>query len=566
MVVAPGWRQSHDTTSVRFRDVTEAAGLEFPYVYGTPSRPYVTDSGGSGAAWLDYDTDGRVDIAIANGLPGPSGQPHAATRAALAGTPLRESLAPDGSVASHALFRNLGGRFVDVAAAAGLDDAAWANAVVAADVDNDGFDDVYITAIGPDRLYRNNGDGTFAVWSAGLDDPGWGTGAVFSDWDLDGDLDLYAVRYVDFDAGSTATLGDGVCNYLGIEVFCGPRGLTGQRDVLMMNDDAKFGTLAESAIDPDLGFGFAALAVDCDGTAPAEIYVANDSNMNLLYRFGGGGVEDLSLFSGAGFSGGGLEQAGMGVSASDFDGDGDFDLLVSNFQHDYNTLYENIGDCAFRDVTAERGLAAAAYPYMGWASLFADLDGDGDEDLFVANGHLYPQLEQLDVEPFGQRDLVFLSRLRETGRADFDQLEPPAGAATDAALSSRSAAFADFDNDADLDLLVTHIDRPPRLLENSTAGSAAALRITLIGRQSNRDALGATVRVRSGNVEQWRELRRTDGYLGSNDPRLLIFLPGGVADEVEVRWPFGETWRGQAIAPGAVVLDEQRGLIARRDR
>ena len=446
----------------------------------------------------------------------------------------------------------------------GIQESVWASGAAAADLDNDGFVDVYVTAIGSNRLYRNNGDGTFSVWDAGVEDDHFGTGAAFVEWSRTGQLDLYLVNYIDFDGARTATLGDGVCHYLGIEVFCGPIGLRGDRDVLFLSGaDGTFQPSDDPAVDPDSLYGFAALPFDCDGQAPAELYVANDSNTNLLYRLTESGLEDLSLLSGAGFSAGGMEQAGMGLTSADYDGDGDFDLLVTNFQHDYNTLYENLGDCTFIDVTADRGLAAAAYPYMGWAPLFLDIDGDGDQDLFVANGHLYPQIAGRGLEPFGQRNLLFLNRLRETGAPAFDEVGAQAGAGLQLELTSRTAVAADYDNDGDLDLLITHMDVGPELLANETTMRFPSLTLTLIGRSANRSALGSVVRVKSGGLEQWLELHRGDGYLGTNDARLVVYLPGGQAQELEIRWPDGGTTLLHEVASGTVVIDQERGVIAR---
>jgi hypothetical protein len=547
-----------------FVDVTRAAGIEFDAVYGAAERPYVTDSGGSGAAWLDYDRDGRLDVALVNGLAGPSARPYAATAAALAGAPLAESLRADGSLPRGDLFRGTGANFAPVGSRAGFAPAAWSNAAVVADVDDDGWPDVYITTIGANLMLRNNGDGTFSRTPSGAEDARWSTGAAFLDWDLDGDLDLYVANYVDFDGATTATLGDGVCNFLGIEVFCGPMGLAGSRDAFYENRGGSFFAWDLPEVDPDATFGFAALPLDCDGRPGQEIYVANDSNINLLYRRDGDQVEDLSLFSGAGFSGAGREQAGMGISSADVDGDGDFDLLVSNFQHDYNTFYENLGDCTFQDSSTRSGLAADSYEHMAWAALFLDVDGDGDEDAIVANGHLYPQLADRGLAQFAQPGQVFLNRLRETGAAVFELSDDQSDLSRP--RSARGAAYGDFDGDADHDLLLTQIDAPPVLLRNDAAAARAAVRLTLVGRASSRLPFGATVRVTSGGVTQHRELRHGDGYLGSNDTRMLVHLPGGRADQLEVVWPDGTTTVLHDVAPGDLLIDQVYGLRARRER
>ena len=454
---------------VPFTDVTREVGVDFNVVYGTPERPYVTDSGGVGGAWLDFDNDGRLDLALGNGLAGPSDRPYEATAAAMAGDPMPGSFDGSGALPRASLFRNDGARFAAVGDRARFDLAAWANAIVAVDVDNDGWTDIYVTTIGANVLLRNNGDGTFSRWVTGAEDARWSTGAAFVDWDADGDLDLYVANYVDFDPSTTATLGDGVCNFLGIEVFCGPMGLAGSRDRFYENRDGRFEAWHESTVDTDATFGFAVIAVDCDGRPGQEIYVANDSNINLLYRAAAGGIEDLSLFSGAGFSGAGREQAGMGIGAADADGDGDTDLLVSNFQHDYNTFYENIGDCTFQDSSTRIGLAADSYEYMAWASFFLDADGDGDDDVVVVNGHLYPQLGDRGLQDYAQPGQLFLNQLRETGAPGFRISDDVGGLGTP--RIGRGAAYGDFDNDADLDLLVVPIGGSPELLRNDVGGA-----------------------------------------------------------------------------------------------
>ncbi|MFQ5744175.1 MAG: CRTAC1 family protein [Acidobacteriota bacterium] len=550
---------------VRFVDVAAEAGILFTNVYGTLEKAYITEMGGSGAGWLDYDLDGWPDLLLVNGLPGPADDPVAATREALRAD--GPQLPEDGSSGTgNALFRNLGSAFERVGDVAGVADRMWGNGVAVGDVDDDGFGDLYVTAIGSNRLYRNNGDGTFSVWPAGAEDEGWGTSALFTDWDGDGHLDLYVANYVDFDAAATATLGDGLCFYRGIEVFCGPEGLQGARDILYRNNgDGSFTRWPQAEVDGEATYGFALVATDCDGDQRPDIYVADDSTINLLYRHDGeAGIEDWSLFGGAGYNGGGQEQAGMGVTAADYDGDGDIDLYVTNFQHDYNTLYRNRGDCVFEDTSEQLGLASSSFPYMGWAPQFADLDGDADEDLFVANGHIHPQLDAAGLEPYRQRNLLYLNQLSESGEAGFLEARDSAGPGLAIATSSRSAAVADFDDDGDVDLLVTNINARPNLLRNDSDSQYPVLRLSLIGRHGNRDAYGARVMVESGGRRQVRELRASDGYLSSNDVRLLVFLPGGRAERVQVQWPGGGVTELRDVAPAWLVIDELGGIVARR--
>lgn len=550
--------QRNNASGVDLEVATKDAGIIFEHLYGGPDKGYIMEMGGSGGAWLDYDLDGRMDLLLVNGVPGVSADPPAAAAA------YAQSIAGRESPAGHRLFRNHETRFEEVAARVGIDHVAWGNGAAVGDVDNDGFPDLYVTAIGTNALYRNNGDGTFSPWPAGIEDERWSTSALFTDWDADGNLDLYVANYVDFDAARIPALEDGDCQYRGIDVHCGPEGLTGEADAFYRNlGDGTFAPWPGTEIDADATFGFALVATDCDQDHRADIYVATDSTANLLYRHAADDTpEDWSLFSGAGYSGTGREQAGMGATAADYDEDGDLDLFVTNFQHDYNTLYTNLGGCLFDDDTERLGLATPSLPFMGWGAQFLDIDGDGDQDIFVANGHVYPQLDAAGLESWGQRNLLHVNLLSETGQVGFREIGTEAGDGMQTAASSRGALVADYDNDADLDILVTNLNAAPTLLRNASPDPAPALRLSLIGRATNRTAYGARVTIESGGRKQVLELRGSDGYLGSNDPRLLVFLPGGNADRVEVQWGNGETTVLSDVAPGWLIVDEARGVIA----
>jgi hypothetical protein len=543
---ARAWQQAQPApSSPQFATVSGNQGIDFMHQLGDGSGDYVSESGGSGGAWLDYDVDGRLDVVLVNGL---------------------SAWRDPSSGSGHALFRNYGERFGQAPAAAGVRDRVWGSGATVADVDNDGFPDLFITALGADRLYRNNGDGTFTPWPVGVEGDGWGTSATFTDWDNDGFVDLYVARYLDFDQEGTPAPGDGVCFYRGIEVFCSPETFEGSRDLFYRNaGDGSFLPWMESEVDPDATYGFALVATDCDDDGLPEIYVANDANMNLLHRrTSEGGLEDWALFSGAGYSGDGREQAGMGATAADFDGDGLLDIFVTNFQNDSNTLYRNLGGCSFEDVTSRRRLATSSYPFMGWAAQFFDADGDGDQDLYIANGHIHPQLDAAGLESWAQRNLFYLNLLRESGIPDFVEVGGASGTGMTTVAPSRGALRGDYDNDGDTDLLVTNVNDSPTLLRNDGPIHSPALRLSLVGRSSNRSAYGARVRIESGGVSQVFELRDSDGYQGGNDARLLVHLPGGTADLVEVRWPGGGVTLLEDQAPSWMVLDEERGVIARR--
>ena len=572
LLVLVGWvggfplQADGQTTGAWFVDRAAAEGIDFTPRYGSIDRRFITDAGGSGAAWLDYDVDGVLDLFLPDALEtlgGSTGNNGATGRG------------------GHRLFRRDRVRFREVAESAGVADSVWANGAAVGDYDSDGWPDLMVTAIGPDRLYRNNGDGTFAAVSVGVEHSGWSTTAVFLDWDGDGHLDLYVTRYVDFDLDQAAAA---ACHFhlRGVEVFCGPHGLAGARDSLYRNrGDGTFEVWPGAAVDTEATYGLAALALDCDGDARPELYVATDSTINLLYRRDLEGLpEDWSFLSGAGLSAAGIAQAGMGVSAGDFDGDGHFDLVVTNFQHDRNNLYRGLGDCTFEDVAEIAGLGESSIPYMGWGVLFLDVDGDADLDIFVANGHIYPQVDGTAADPgargdlfderrdpqametYAQRNLLFANRLRESGEPVTEEVGASSGPGLARLAVSRGASWADYDNDGDVDILVTSLDSAPSLLVNQAAMALPALRLTLVGRTSNRSAYGARVRVSSGGISQVVEIRHSDGYLGSNDTRALIFLPAGHADSIQITWPSGATTVLTDIEPGHILVDEIRGLIA----
>jgi hypothetical protein len=538
----------------RLHAVTDS-GLDLEQRSGGLDKAFITESAGSGAAFLDYDVDGTLDVVLVNGLAGPGASV----------SPAHPALAAGRTGAGHRLYRGDGTRFAAAPAAAGVRQRVWGSAVTWGDVDNDGWPDLFIAAIGPDQLYRNNGDGTFTAWPRGVEDAGWGAAATFTDWDSDGILDLYVARYVDLAASSVTSRGEGRCFYSGVSAFCGPEGLAGQRDRLYRGlADATFVDWPSARIDADAGFGLAVLAFDCDDDGAAEIYVANDSTMNLLYRRDGDGdIDEQALLSGAGYSADGREQAGMGVTSADFDGDGQLDLFVTNFQNDHNTLYRNLGGCVFQDETDLRQLAASSFPYMGWSALFLDLDGDADQDLFVANGHIHPAQELQDREPYGQRNLMYRNELRESDAAVFTEVGSGARDGLATVASSRGAVRGDYDNDGDTDLLVTNIDATPTLLRNDSPARYPALRLTLVGRSANRSARGATVVVTSAGVAQRLEVRDSDGYAGANDGRLLVYLPSGAAERIEIRWPGRGVMVLEHEPPGDVLVDQTRGVVAR---
>jgi hypothetical protein len=463
---------------------------------------------GAGICVIDYDLDGDFDLFF-----------------------------PDGG-GSDRLFRNLAEngerRFSEITAAAEITDSGWSGGCAVGDIDNDGDPDLYVTNQGPNALFRNNGDGTFSRLprAAAVDDAGWSTSAAFGDLDGDGLLDLYVCNYIDLARADLRAR----CRYFGIEVFCGPNGLPGAADSLFQNRD---GSAFEDVTRPAGVYspetrGFTVLLTDLDDDGRPDIYVANDATINLLFgNLGGMRFIDHSLASGAGYSGVGVEQSGMGLTAGDFDGDGDLDLYVTNFQRDYNTLYRNEGRFRFSDITEAAGLSLPTLHYLGWGAHFLDVANDGVLDLFVANGHIYSELEVHPEigEPYAQPNQLFLGA--EKGRFEEALL------ATEVPRKlGRGTALVDLDRDGALDVAVNALDDAPDLYRGRPAGNW--IRFQLVGTKSNRDGLNARIRIAAAGVAQRAELRLSDGYAGSNEPAVHFGVGRAeVVEEVVVQWPSG---------------------------
>ena len=525
-----------------FEDVTQQAGLHWQHRSGGSEKWHILEAKGGGAAFLDYDGDGHLDIYLVNG----------------------STLERTGHVSplDNALYRNTGGgRFADVTATAGANDTSWGMGCVAADYDNDGNADLYITNYGANRLYRNRGDGRFedATVSAGVGGDRWSTGAAFGDYDLDGDLDLYVANYVDFDPDIRRE-DRPFCQWKSVDVFCGPRSLRGAADRLYRNEgDGRFvDKTADAGVeDRHKYYGFAALFSDYDQDGWPDLFVANDSTPNLLYHnLGDGRFEDVALAEGVAYNYAGKGQAGMGAAWGDYDGDGFLDLFITHFASDYNTLYRNERGRFFVDVTLKAGLGDKSLPYVGWGTCFIDYDHDRDLDLFVANGHVYPQVDrlQLSEETYAQPNQLFENR----GDGTFGAVEGVK--ALQERRVSRGACRGDYDNDGDLDLLILNLDDLPTLMRNDSA-TGHWFAVHLVGRRSNRDGIGARIAVFSEGKKQVREAVAGSGFLGGHDPRLHFGLAGSSkVDSLEVRWPSGVVDRLYELsADQLVVLVEGKG-------
>jgi enediyne biosynthesis protein E4 len=514
---------------IRLVDVTQASGLGAHVTTGTPIKDYIVDTNGNGAAWFDYDNDSDLDALIV--------QPSTLERLADGGDPM------------VALYRNDGdGMFADVTAGSRLTRRGWGTGVCVADYNNDGFEDVYITAFGPNVLWRNRGDGTFSATTQAADRR-WSTGCAFGDYDRDGFVDLYVANYLRFDRKTVPARGAPQCRFMDIDAVCGPRPLPGEPDALYRNvGNGTFADVTKAAGATEPGhYGFGVLFSDLDDDGWPDIYVANDSTPNLFFRNRGDGTfADEALQAGVAVSADGREQAGMGVDAGDYDGDGRLDLVKTNFAQDYTSLYRNEGEGLFVDDSHRSGLAATIGTSLGWGVGFVDVDNDGLLDLFIANGHVFPDVARTGTSTYRQKNQLF----RNAGRGRFRHVTAEVnGGGLSVEQSSRGAAFGDYDNDGDIDILVVNIDEGPTLLRNDTIEDAHWITLHLEGTTSNRDAIGARVTVEADGRQQVAEVRSGGSYLSHNDMRLHFGLgEASVVDRLTIRWSSGlvETSTGLA--------------------
>ena len=505
-------------------DVAESVGLTRIHTGGGPDKEFIVEAKGGGAAMLDAEGDGDLDLYWVNGatLDDPFG-------------------------GGNALYVNEAGGFRDLGAEAGVRGRGWGMGAASADYDNDGDADLYVTCLQADLLYRNDTRGrapAFAeVVDAGIEPHSWSTGAAFGDYDGDGDLDLYVTAYAEFAADRIQPLGS---RWRGTPVFVGPVGLPAAPDALLRNDG---GALADVTTEAGVGqvpagYGLGVLFVDVDGDGDVDLFVANDSTPNFLFRNEGGRFTDASLEAGVAYAGRGTSQAGMGAAWGDVDGDLRPDLLVTHFENDYNTLYRNQGGGRFADVTVLAGLGVAAFPWVGFGACLADFDHDADLDLFVANGHVHPQIERAGTgSSYAQPNQLYANR----GDGTFDVLGPETGLGGRPRVS-RGALAGDFDDDGDLDLFVHNLNDRPSLLRNDWA-RGHWLGVLLTGTRSNRDAAGARLWLTAGGRTQVRDVLRGSSFLGSEDPRVHFGLGAAASvDSLVVRWPSGR--RQVVSSPG----------------
>lgn len=517
---------SEPTPSVTFVDVAQEAGLTVPNVWGGVNhKRYIIEAKGSGLAFFDYDNDGWLDIYLTNG------------------TRLDAKWPPAKAPTSHLFKNNRDGTFTDVTEGSGLGLTGWQTGVCVGDYNNDGWDDLFCCFWGHNILFHNNGNGTFTdvTRKAGLyeDRVRWGSGCCWLDYDRDGSLDLFVGNYIEFDISKIPSPGEsGYCQWKGIPVMCGPRGLPGGMNILYHNNgDGTFTDVSEKAgiLKPGPRYSITAVSYDFDNDGWADIYVAVDSEPSILFHNNHDGTfTDIAVAAGCAYNEDGQEQAGMGVGVGDYDCDGWFDIFKTNFADDTCDLYHNNGDGTFTDVTFASGIGANTQ-YVAWGCGFLDYDNDGWPDIIQINGHVYPEIDESQIgQTFKVPRLVY----QNLGNGKFKDVSARMGPGIAERFSSRGAAFGDFDNDGDVDALILNMNDPPSLLRNDGGNKNNWIKIKLIGTKCNRTGIGARVRLVTGDRTLMDEVASGSSVMSQNDLRLHFGLgQAKVADLIEVKWP-----------------------------
>ena len=541
---------------VVFEDISRPSGLAtWRYIGGTAAKALIVESLGGGVALLDYDNDGWLDIYLVNGmtydaLSGKAPSPHAAL-----------------------FHNNHDGTFTNVAEKAGVTNDRWGVGAAVGDYDNDGWPDLYVTNVGKNRLYHNNHNGTFTdvAEKAGVALGTWSTGPTFGDYDGDGKLDLFVPGYAYYDFNDPPAAGSkwvvsNFCQYRGVSVFCGPRGLKGEHDHLFHNNgDGTFTDVSVKAgvADSPGYFGLTAVFADLNGDGRPDLLVADDSTPNYLYRNKGDGTfEDLSFESGYAVNGEGRETASMGIALGDYENKGKLDILNTTFSDDYKVLYRNDGDLTFTDVSRDAGLAVVTIPFLSWGDGFIDYDNDGWKDIFIASGHVYPEVDRHDWgTSFAERPLLFRNVLGKK----FELVPAVKGTGLAVAIPARGAAFGDLFNDGKIDIVLNNVDAPPTLLRNVDDDRHHWIELRLLGGpKSPRDAVGATVYLTSSNLTQRGDVLSGGSFASSNDPRVHFGLGDAkTVNAIEIHWPGGALEKIRVAAVDRIyTVEEGKGITS----
>jgi hypothetical protein len=542
LIVSAGdlWAQSP-----QFKDVSREAGLTVPHI-STSDKQYIVESMSGGVGLIDCDNHGKLDIIVANGS-------------------TIDHFRQGGDAMITLYHQDADFKFSNITQAAGLTRKGWGMGVAVADYDNDGLPDIYVTGYGGNALYHNLGNCKFedVTDKAGVAADGFSTGAAWADYDRDGHLDLFVSRYVHFDINKLPTFGsdEKTCRFKGIRVQCGPWGMQGETDLLFHNrGDGTFEEVSRKAgvDDPDRYYGLGVEWGDYDDDGWPDLYVANDSGPNYLYHNKHDGTfEDVSMLAGIAVSGDGLQQGSMGVDWGDYLRDGRIAMFVTNFTEQPDTLYRNMGKGEFSDVTWPAKLAQPTYTNVGWGTGFVDFLNSGYLDIFIANGHVYPQMDQISG---AARYAEPMQLFRNKGDGTFDDMSSVLSDIP--AASRRGAAFGDLNNDGNVDVVVLDMDGPPQLLLNVPANHNHRVLFKLVGTKSNKMAVGAKVTVTTGKISQTSELRAGGSYLSSNDPRLHFGLGADARlSQVEIRWPMGQKEILKGIPADFIyILTEGKGI------
>jgi hypothetical protein len=533
------------TLPVQFVNVAAESGLRAKTIFGDEkSNRYLLETTGCGVAFIDYDDDGWLDLFFVNG------------------TRWKEDWAPSDAPVSRLYKNNRDGTFTDVTLQAGVARTGWGQGVCAGDYNNDGHVDLFVTYWGECSLWRNNGDGTFTdvAAKAGVTTGGgkvrrWNTGCAFVDYDRDGHLDLFVANYIDFDPATTPVPESGKCLYNGMRVACGPPGLQGGKNILFRNNgDGTFTDVSRKAgiLNTPGTYGLGVLVSDYDNDGWPDIYVANDSTSSALYRNNHDGTfDEIAVEAGVAYSPDGKSQAGMGVSAADYDGDGLLDIVKTNFAGDTSSLYRNLGENIFEDATFQSGLGKNTR-FLGWGAVFLDMDNDSWPDILLTNGHVYPEVGARDDDTgYAQRKVLYRN-LRD-GR--FEDVSLSSGSGITERVAGRGCAVGDFDNDGCLDVAVNCVNEPPQLLHCRKSGAGNHwLRVRTLGVKSNRSGIGARVICTLPDGRKLvDEVRSGGSYLSQSDLRVHFGLGPHEEVELEVRWPSGAVNRMSGVRADRVV-------------